>query len=80
MTHCIALTRSCADICGLTARELVRVSPFSNDLCALCAMVCETCADECARHETDHCLNCATTCRDCAAACRQVVSAVTASH
>ena len=80
MSRCIALDRSCADVCALTARELLRASPFANDLCTLCAGVCESCADECGQHDADHCQNCASACRDCAMACRLVVGAVPAAH
>ncbi len=72
MAGCIALDRTCADICSFAAREMSRGSEFSAQVCALCAEVCKACGDECAKHEHDHCQACAKACHACAEACRKM--------
>jgi len=44
-------------------------SEFAPQLCALCADVCRACAEECSRHDMDHCQQCAEACRRCEQAC-----------
>ena len=70
MTYCIALTRSCADVCDLAAREMARESEFADQICDLCADICQACGDECAQHDVEHCKRCAAVCHRCADACR----------
>lgn len=71
MSECIALDMDCAQICRVTASLMARDSQFSGSLSHACAAVCEACGDECARHQTQHCQDCARACRLCAEACRQ---------
>lgn len=75
MARCIALDRSCADICGLAEREMARGSEFAERVCQLCAEICDACGEECARHKMDHCQQCAEACRRCAEACREMAGA-----
>lgn len=70
MADCIRLDVECADICGQFAKALSRNSEFSKDYAELCAKICDACADECEKHEHDHCKKCAEVCRKCAEACR----------
>jgi len=35
----------------------------------VCADLCQTCGEECAGHDMDHCRACAEACRRCAKAC-----------
>jgi hypothetical protein len=37
--------------------------------------VCEACAEECARHDMEHCRACADACRRCADECRRMSTA-----
>jgi hypothetical protein len=68
---CIRLSQDCGDICALGADLLRRHSIFHARLRDLCAEVCETCADECARHPAlEQCRECEEACRRCAEACR----------
>jgi hypothetical protein len=67
ITRCIELTKSCAEICILTARLLAVQSEFIPQLCNLCNEVCEVCAAECAKNYKD---SCAEACQKCADACR----------
>ena len=41
-----------------------------------CASVCDACADECERHDHDHCKLCAEMCRECARDCRAAAPTV----
>jgi hypothetical protein len=76
MTRCIALDRSCADLCAIAAREMLRHSPFVEEVCRVCANACYACADECSRHQMKHCQDCAAACRHCAETCRRISEAV----
>ena len=74
MARCIALDMDCAALCRLAASCIARDSEFAKRLCSLCALVCDTCGEECARHGHDHCRHCALTCKTCAEACRRMVA------
>ena len=74
MARCIALDLDCAALCTLVADTLARGSEFAPAVCALCAHVCDSCGEECARHEMEHCQACAQACHTCAAECRQMAS------
>ncbi len=63
------LLRDCADICGLTAVYVARGSMFSKYAAALCACICETCGQECARFPDQMSQNCAMVCLHCAREC-----------
>jgi Domain of Unknown Function (DUF326) len=76
MARCIALDRSCADICALAEREMSRGSEFASRVCQLCAEICDACAQECGRHKMDHCQECAEACRACAQECRSMARAM----
>lgn len=71
MAHCIELDRDCADICALSARLLQRDSEIAHSFLAICEEACRTCADECNKHEHDHCKQCAEVCLRCAEACHE---------
>jgi hypothetical protein len=74
MVECIRLDRDCAEICWLAAGFMSRHSHFANDLCRVCAEICEACAAECKKHETDHCQRCAEACRTCAEECHRMAA------
>jgi hypothetical protein len=76
---CIQLSLECAEICGATARLVLRHSaapasalPAQLDVCL---MACQACADHCELHGTDlgHCAICADTCRECQEKCNAVL-------
>jgi hypothetical protein len=71
IVRCIELNRECAEICFHTARLLVRESEISDRWVATCAEVCRLCAQECRKHEIDHCQQCADECEACADACHE---------
>ena len=72
MARCIALDIDCAGVCRLAAGHMARGSAFARTVCGLCADICQTCGDECARHPQAHCQQCAQACRRCADECRKM--------
>ncbi|QJC54339.1 four-helix bundle copper-binding protein [Paenibacillus albicereus] len=69
MKACIRLDRDCADLCGMAIQMMTRNSPFVKEFMLLCAQACDLCAEECAKHDHDHCQACAEACRACSRAC-----------
>lgn len=69
--HCIELDRDCADICFLAAKLLIRDSELAHDFLTICEKACRLCAEECSRHEHEHCKKCAEECIKCADACHE---------
>jgi Domain of Unknown Function (DUF326) len=74
LMECIRLDRDCAQLCWAAAAFMSRSSPFADGLCRLGADICDACAVECAKHEHDHCQQCARACRTCAEECRAAAS------
>lgn len=70
MTHCIKLDMDCAQICALTSAFVTRGSAHSKHLLEECAEICGKCANECEKHDYDHCKTCAEACRKCEEACK----------
>lgn len=75
MAECIRLDIDCAQICWIAAAYMSRGSSFANELCELCADVCEACGAECRKHDAEHCQECADACDRCAKECRGMVAA-----
>lgn len=69
MVECIRLDRECAAICKYTADAIIVDAPHKSDVLALCRKICLACAEECSKHDNDHCQKCAEACRRCADAC-----------
>ena len=74
MRQCIRTCMDCADICDMMFKVAARRTG-SNELLLqealqLCVTACDICAEECARHDHDHCRRCAEMCRECARDCR----------
>lgn len=80
MAQCIRNCLDCADICAATARLSVRRTAQNIEVLRaqleLCIKACETCADECEKHDHDHCKWCAKMCRECADDCRKALPLV----
>jgi hypothetical protein len=74
MARCIALDMDCAALCRLAAGAMARGSDHAQQICRLCAEVCDACGDECAKHTLDHCQACAQACRRCADECRRMAA------
>lgn len=75
MTECVRLDRDCAELCWTAAGYMSRGSQFLNELCEVCADVCDSCAAECHKHEQEHCQRCADACRQSADECRRMSGA-----
>src|SRR4051812_7421900 len=84
MTHCLEaggehvepehfrLMMSCAQMCQTSAYLQLSNSAFSKKYCALCADVCEACAESCA--QLDNMEECEKVCRACAESCRAMTA------
>ncbi|HNP24886.1 MAG TPA: four-helix bundle copper-binding protein [Panacibacter sp.] len=71
MAHCIELDRDCAEVCFLGAKLLMRDSEIAHAYLQACEEACRICAEECGKHDHEHCKQCADDCRKCADACHQ---------
>ena len=73
----IGLLLDCARICATTGEFLLRGSPFQGQLCAVCADVCQRCAEACEQLGPDDEVmqHCALLARRCTAACRDLAAA-----
>lgn len=69
MAHCIEIDRDCAELCFITAKLLIRDSEYAHGLLEVCEKACRHCAEECSKHEHEHCKKCAENCILCADAC-----------
>jgi hypothetical protein len=74
MQQCIRTCLDCADICEATSKVAIRRTGRNEllleEMLQLCVTACDICAEECARHDNDHCRRCAEMCRECARDCR----------
>ena len=71
LARCIELTRDCADICMLGSRMVQRESEIEEEYLKLTAAMCAMCADECRKHNNEHCKACADECDACVEACQR---------
>ncbi len=80
MRMCISANLTCADVCTATARALSRTTVPSltviRALLTTCMLACRSCADECERHDHEHCQLCAQACRACERACLDLARAI----
>lgn len=74
MARCVALDIDCAQACRTAAASMARDSEFAQQICKLCADICEACGKECAQHKYDHCQECARACETCAEECRKMAA------
>lgn len=68
----VQVMTDCSEVCRLAADFMIRGSPRHGWVCALCAELCQACADECAT--MDGMEACVTACRRCADACRAMAA------
>lgn len=71
MVDCIRTDRACAEVCSTTAALLAANYEDVQDLVAYCHKICFACAEECGKHEHQHCKDCAEACNACADACAE---------
>jgi hypothetical protein len=72
MARCIQLDMECAAICYAAAQLMSLGSSRAEELCRICAEICEECGSECGKHQREHCQECAEMCRTCAEECRRM--------
>lgn len=72
LARCIELDLDCAEVCRTATGFMSRDSEFAHAICTTCADICDACAEECERHDMDHCRKCAAVCRKCAEECRRM--------
>jgi hypothetical protein len=71
MRYCIQLDRDCADTCFDAIKHVARASSVASGLLASCEAICRKCAEECRKHDMNHCQTCADVCEQCAEACHE---------
>ena len=85
LRRCITTDLDCADVCGVTARLLLRQTEPPNDLVHAqlhaCVIACQRCVDECTVHAAKHahCKLCAEACRVCQERCNFLLGEITSS-
>lgn len=74
MKDCIRTDKVCAEVCS--ALNTVLATGYQNveGLVKYCMEICNACAQECSKHDHDHCQKCAQACRECVEACEQYLS------
>ena len=75
MAGCISLDMRCAAACYAAAQMMSMGHDRAEEYGRLCADLCRECAEECRRHDMEHCQLCAKVCRACAEECAQLVQA-----
>ncbi len=68
-------TRDVANLASDHARFMARNSNYANELTEATAGAAEECAEECRRHDHDHCQVCADVVEECAESCRVMLQA-----
>lgn len=71
MVKCIRTDKVCAEACAALTQILATNYKDVQGLVDYCIKVCNDCADECEKHDHQHCKDCAKACRECARACEQ---------
>ena len=69
MKECIRTDRVCAEVCSTLSQVLATSYSDIQGLVDFCRKTCEACAEECSKHEHQHCQDCAEACKKCAEAC-----------
>ena len=74
MRQCIRLCLDCADLCTATFKLATRRTGSNElllqEMLQVCITACDLCAEECDRHEDDHCKRCAEMCRETSRDCK----------
>jgi hypothetical protein len=73
MVDCIRTDRDCADACALAMNFVARDSSHARKAVEFCRDLCQQCAEECGKHDMDHCQQCAQACRECEQACAEYI-------
>lgn len=82
LRQCIRQCLDCADVCAMAGTLGIRRTGTHEGLIRqameLCALACQECAEECARHAGahEHCRLCADHCRRCETLCRDAAASI----
>jgi hypothetical protein len=83
LRQCIRLDLDCSDVCLATGALASRRTGSNPDILLqmlqVCTSACSRCAEECERHEHEHCRICAESCRRCQRACHDAIQDASAS-
>ena len=71
MVGCIRTDRDCAEACLVALNFVARGSSSAKKAVDFCRELCRQCAEECGKHDMDHCQQCAEACRTCEQACAE---------
>jgi len=74
MVNCIRIDRVCAEVCSSLSQILATGFEDVDDLVRYCIKVCTLCAEECEKHDMDHCKECAAACRNCVTECEKYLA------
>ncbi len=74
MVNCIRTDRACAEVCNTLLKLLSSNFEEIEDLVRSCKNICNQCADECGKHDMDHCKACAKACKECAIECEKYLN------
>lgn len=74
LAQCIRSDIACASVCRSTALLLENEMSAQAAL-RLCEEICIICAQECSKHNHEHCIACAKICNECALDCKQAIAA-----
>lgn len=69
MKDCIRTDKVCAEVCSALNQVLATNYKDVKGLVEYCKKVCQACADECGKHDAQHCKDCAKACKECVSAC-----------
>jgi len=69
LRRCMDLTQECYEACTLAGKALEKNTEFTGAYLKLCADICVACAEECQKHDHEHCQMCANECLKCANMC-----------
>jgi hypothetical protein len=75
MVRCVQLDLECSAVCRAASQLMELGSNHANAISQLCADICLACAEECEKHDHDHCRECAIMCRKCAEECMSMAAA-----
>ena len=74
MRQCVRSCLDCGDVCDMVMKVATRRTGSNEvvlrETLQFCVTTCDLCAEECAKHDNDHCRRCAEMCRECARDCR----------
>jgi hypothetical protein len=72
--HHLRLMMDCAEICQTSANFMLRGSDLHGMTCAICADICERCAEDCEQFDDAQMEECAEVCRRCADSCQEMAA------